>query len=189
MNYKINNFNQRKKDILSKPDKSSIGKWDEKIIPLCNKINQNKNYYTTSSCSGRIVLMIDSEKKSSGLFLYISHNLITLKTLKQELKKIKKTNLIKFKQEPMILHVACASLEHAKKLLDKSRKAGFKKIGIISLGKNIIVEINGSQKIEFPIMKNKKILVNDDFLKLIIQKSNKNLKKTWDKIKKLEKSF
>ena len=36
-------------------------------------------------------------------------------------------------------------------------------------------------------MKDGKILVNDEFLKLVIDKSNKNLKKGWDKIDQLVK--
>ena len=62
------NFLQRKNDLLNKKDKSSIGKWDEKIATLCEVINKKDNYYTTSSCSGRIVVMVDQEKKGSGLF-------------------------------------------------------------------------------------------------------------------------
>ena len=52
-------FSQRKKDVLLKSDKSSIGNVDEKISSLCNKINSKEDFYTTSSCSGRILLMKD----------------------------------------------------------------------------------------------------------------------------------
>ena len=52
-------FLQRKKDILSKKDKSHIGKWDEKIVGLCEKINKSDKYYTTSSCSGRVIMIFD----------------------------------------------------------------------------------------------------------------------------------
>ena len=67
-------FLQRKKSILSKPDKSSKKSWDKKIIKLCDKINLSENYYTTSSCSGRIVLMQDQEKKEHDLFLKGYHD-------------------------------------------------------------------------------------------------------------------
>jgi len=217
-----NNFLQRKKDILSKLDKSSKKIWDLKIINLCDKINKNSNYYTTSSCSGRIVLMLDSEKKEEGLFIWISHDLINLKELKEVLEKIAlspqpspqppalkiinnkknliknkelivnnkqltKDSLFKFKQEPCILHVACEKLEGAQILLNKAKLAGWKKSGIIAFGKRFICELNSTEKIEFPIIKNKKLLVDDEFLKLIVEKSNANLKKCWEKIEKLEK--
>ena len=61
-------FLQRKKDILSKEDKSSKGDWDKRIIELCDKINSSEKYYTTSSCSGRVIVMLDQEEKGPGLF-------------------------------------------------------------------------------------------------------------------------
>src|SRR3989344_4894109 len=102
----FDSFLRRKTSVLSKSDKSFIGKWDEKIIPLCNKINSSPNYYTTSSCSGRIVLMIDQNKKSHNLFLKISHELISFNWLKNNLNKIKNKS-VKFKFEPPILLVVC----------------------------------------------------------------------------------
>lgn len=180
-------FQQRKNSVLLKLDKSNIGEWDEKILSLCNKINKNEIYYTTSSCSGRVVLIVDSVKKGPDLFLYVCHDLISLNKFWEELKKISNKGIIKFKQEPMILHVACNSIEDAKDLLNKAHLSGFKKIGFISLGKNIVVEINGSEKLEFPIIRNRKILVDDNFLNLVIKKSNENLKSNWKKIDRLEK--
>jgi len=184
-NFEIKNFLQRKKDILSKKDKSSIGKWDKKIKSLCNKINSLNNYYTTSSCYGRIMIIKDKEKKSPGLFEFVSHELLSFNKLKKELKKIKSDS--KFKQEPPILHVACRTLEDAEKILKKAQSAGWKRSGIISLRKNIIVELLSTEKLEFPLVKNKKIIVSDGFLKIALKKSNENLKKSWKKIKKLEK--
>ena len=69
-----NKFSQRKKSLLEKKDKSSKNSWDKKIIKLCNKINKLEDYYTTSSCSGRIVLIINQNKKQQGLFLRSYHD-------------------------------------------------------------------------------------------------------------------
>jgi len=191
----INSFQQRKQDVLSKIDKSSIGKWDEKIISLCKKINSKENYYTTSSCSGRIILMIDQEKKGENLFLFVSHDKISFKKLKEELDKIvsparPRGNLkIKFKLEPAIIHIACKTLEEAEKLFEIGKNAGWKRLGIIGTRNGFTFELNSTEKLEFPIIKNKKILVDDDFLKIIIEDANKKLEISWEKIKKLEKEF
>ena len=88
----MDGFLQRKKDVLSKIDKSSIGKWDEKIISLCEKINSKENYYTTSSCSGRILLMVDQSKKGEDLFLFVSHDKVSFKELKEKLIEASKKN-------------------------------------------------------------------------------------------------
>jgi len=216
----LNSFNQRKKDVLSKIDKSSVGKWDEKIISLCKKINSKENYYTTSSCSGRIMLMIDQEKKGENLFLFVSHDKISFKELKKELDKIVspptrdltsiirsppptlgkrvikgekileiKNLKIKFKLEPAIIHIACKTLEDAEELFEIGKNAGWKRLGIIGTRNGFTFELNSTEKLEFPIIKNKKILVDDEFLRIIVDDANKKLEMSWMKIKKLEKEF
>lgn len=187
----FDSFLRRKKSIFSKIDKSSIGKWDKKIVFLCKKINCLDDYYTTSSCSGRVLLMINQEKKSHNLFLAVSHELISFNWLKNNLNQIiknKKLNklLIKFKCEPPILHVICRNLESASLLLEKAKSSGMKHSGIHYLGKNPILEINGDDRLEFPIIDQHKILIDDNFLKLIVKESNKKLKKSWKMIKKLK---
>ncbi|HLD38141.1 MAG TPA: tRNA wybutosine-synthesizing 3 family protein, partial [Candidatus Nanoarchaeia archaeon] len=180
----FDSFLRRKTSVLSKIDKSFIGKWDEKIIPLCNKINSSPNYYTTSSCAGRIVLMISQNKKSHNLFLKISHELISFNWLKNNLNKIK-NKFVKFKCEPPILHVVCRNLESASLLLEKAKISGMKHSGIHCLGRNIILEIHGDDRLEFPIFSKNKILVDDDFLKLAAKESNEKLKKSWKMIENL----
>lgn len=182
-------FERRKQDVLSKKDKSSIGEWDEHIVRLCEEINLNENYYTTSSCSGRIIIMIDQDKKAPGLFEFVSHDLVDFSRLKEEISKIKEDSNLKFKQESPILHVACKTLEDAEELLKKAQVAGWKRSGIISLGKNIVVEMISTEKIEFPLFKDGKLLVDDGFLEIVLKKSNENLEKGWEKIERLRKSL
>ncbi len=183
-------FLQAKTDTLKRIDKSYKGSWDKHILKLCNKINFLSNYYTTSSCSGRVVVMVEQRQKDRELFLFTSHEKINFLELKVELEKIvlrNKKDLIKFKFDPCILHVACKNLENADKLLKKSQLAGWKRNGIISSVKRIIVELNSTEKLEFPVIKNGKILVGDEFLKLVVEKSNKKFKLNWEKISKFEK--
>lgn len=184
----IDSFQRRKKDILSKSDKSSIGEWDEEIKGLCGKINSLENYYTTSSCSGRIILMIDADKKGKDLFVFVSHRKVSFEELKKQINLASnKNNKIKFKFEPCILHIACKTLEDAEKFLEKGKLAGWKKSGIIGLRNGITVELNSTEKLEFPIIQDKKILVDDDFLKIVVDEASKKLEKSWRKIEKLQK--
>lgn len=182
----INSFLQRKQDILNKSDKSNIGEWDKKIVKLCQRINKLDDYYTTSSCSGRVMIIVDQEKKAADLFQFVSHDKIKLKTIMNGLPRI---GDFKFKQEPMILHIACKDIISAQGMLRKVRGAGFKRAGIISFGKTIVIEVIGTEKIEFPLIKKGKLLVDEDFLKIVIKKSNENLKRNWKKIGKLRKSL
>jgi len=185
-----NIFYKRKKDVLTKKDKSFIGEWDKKIVSLCEKLNKTNKYYSTSSCSGRVVLMFDSDKKTHSLFLKIYHDIVNMKEFEKDLNEILKKSKgksINFKQEPCGLHVACRTLKDAQILVTKARKIGWKKSGIISSGNRFIVEMFGTGILGFPIIKKGKLLVDENFLKEIVNKSNQNLKKSWKQINNLKK--
>jgi tRNA(Phe) wybutosine-synthesizing methylase Tyw3 len=47
------------------------------------------------------------------------------------------------------------------------------------------LELISTEKIEFPIINNGKALIDDNFLKIIVEKANKNLENGWIKIEKL----
>ena len=181
-------FDKRKKDILSKLDKSHKNEWDKKIVELCKKINSLGDYYTTSSCSGRAILIINQNKKDSNLFISVYHNKISFKEIKEDLTlAIKQNKNIKFKLEPCILHVNCRTLKNAEEICSQAKLAGWKKTGIIGMKNGFSVELNGTERLEFPIINKNKILVDDEFLKIIVEESNKKLEKSWIKIKKLKK--
>jgi len=182
-------FSRRKADILGKADKSSIGEWDKHILKLCEKINKKQEYYTLSSCSGRIILLKNLEKKQPGMFILRTHEKISFNELKKALNEAesKKENLI-FKQEQPIIHVACATLKDAEEMLKKAQIAGFKHSGIMTLSENrVVLEIIGSEQLSLPIMQNGKILVDDNFLKILIKESNRRLEISWNKIEILQK--
>ena len=181
----MNEFELKKNNQLEKKDKSSIGSWDSKIVKLCGKVNKRKNYYTTSSCSGRVVLLKESEKKARDLFLFRKHGKISFQELKKALEKTEYKGLVYFKQEPCILHVACFSLDDAQDLVNKAKLAGWKRSGIMSIKRNMI-ELLSTEQLSFPIMDNGSILVSDNFLKLVVKESNKKLEKVWKKISRLK---
>lgn len=184
-----NHFLFRKQNQLGKNDKSLKQGWDKKIADLCDKINKKQNFYTTSSCSGRILLLIYSEEKRDDLFIKVWHELISFKELKMELDNIKdRKNLIYFKQEPCILHIACKTLGDAQEIHDAGKLAGWKRCGIIASKKRFVVELNATDRLEFPLFDDGKVLVDDDFLKVVVGEANKKLKSSWEKIKRLERS-
>ncbi len=183
-------FIQRKNAVLSKVDRSSVGEWDNKIHKLCDKINKTSDFYTTSSCSGRVILMISKDKKGKDLFLKIWHDKVYFDNFKEVLNNLlSKKEIIKFKLEPPILHVVCRDLNKATDILEKAKFLGFKRSSILTFDKNIVVEINSSERFEFPIIKNDKVLVDDEFLKLVLEMSNYKMERGWEKIKRLEKAI
>ncbi|MBS3079808.1 hypothetical protein J4218_06815 [Candidatus Pacearchaeota archaeon] len=183
-----NNFLEQKEKQLSKDDLSSIGSWDKKIAGLCNKINKKKNYYTTSSCAGRIVLIKYSDKKIEDAFLFRTHAKVSFQELKKVLEKLDYSGIVEFQQSCCILHVACLTLSDAQNLVNLAKESGWQRSGIIG-GKRNIAELHSTESMSFPIMNNGKVLVDDDFLKLVIEMANNKLERTWEKIGRLGKKI
>ena len=185
------NFQESKKKQLSKKDISSIGKWDVKIKGLCEKINKKEEYYTTSSCAGRIMLIKKLDKKAKDVFLFKSHKKISFNEIKKALEEVGKKYkaLVDFQQTTCILHVACDSLNSAQELVNKAKFVGWKHSGIMATKKRFMIELHGTEKLEFPIISEGKVLVDDDFLKLIVKQANNRLMRVWKKIDRLSKSL
>ncbi len=182
------NFQKAKFIQFKKQDKSDKGNIDKPILKLVKKINSKKDYYTTSSCAGRIVLIKDSEKKQEGLFLFRTHNKISFSELKRELNNEVKEyrGLIYFKQEACILHVAASSMQKAQEFVDKAKFAGWKKSGIMASRRRIVCEMESTERMALPIADKGKILLSDNYLNLLVKEANKKLSRTRQKIKKLE---
>jgi tRNA wybutosine-synthesizing protein 3 len=167
-------FFEQKKKTLSKIDKSKKGEIDSDILDIVNYINSKDNYYTTSSCSGRInIISKKSGKKYDCDWLITSHDQIGFKELKLILEKPSEYKTW-FREEPMILHVCCKNIVDANHFL-KIAKTIYKRAGIISIEKRIIVEIIGSEFMDTIISKDRKMLVSDDYIKVLIEEANLKL--------------
>lgn len=178
-------FDIQKKNCLNKKDKSKKKTIDKDIKPLIGLLNSHKDYYTTSSCSGRILLVEKkTDKKKDARFAFAEHKKADFKAIKQSLKKLPE-NDIWLKQESIIMHVCCRDLGAAKKLLKIVRDLGIKRAGIINIGKRIIIEIIGTEAMETIIARNCKMLFSDDYLKILVKEANKKLERNKNKIKEL----
>ena len=183
------NFDNSKKVFLEKEDKSDKGYVDSNIVELVGKLNSSGDYFTTSSCSGRIVLLIEAEKKKHGLFLFRSHGLIGFNELKTAvLKAAEKIDdgMVYFKQEPCFVVVSCRNKEKQWSLFSSARNNGWKKSGIYSLDKKFLVELMSTEIIAFPVIEDGGVLVDDDFLRVVVRKANSNLERCWRKIDRLK---
>ena len=158
-------------------DRSTKGSYDDDIVELLTAINKHAEYKTTSSCSGRIAI-IDCQKKAISSWLFKSHDTVKADDIIKTVKNCSET--VWFMQEPLIIHVKCASLDAAEKLLEIAHATGLKHSGIISL-KSLMVELRSHERVEVPV--NKKF--NDEELQVIVLESNGKLLRTKEKIQKL----
>ncbi|MBI2662166.1 hypothetical protein HYX11_01775 [Candidatus Woesearchaeota archaeon] len=177
---KLHNFANDKKTFLAKLDKSKKGGLDEKIIPLINIINQKPNYYTTSSCSGRVYLWTGTGKKNETNWLKVSHDLINENFLTYP----NSSSLIWLRFEPFIMHICCTDLETANNLLEQARNM-YKKSCLLSISNKIIIEIRGSEFIEMPLYENNILLLNKD-LTWLKELLNKKMLQMWQTTAKFQ---
>ncbi|MGB9674774.1 MAG: tRNA-wybutosine modification methyltransferase TYW3 [Nanopusillaceae archaeon] len=165
---------------------------DQPIYYLLNYINSLNDFFTTSSCSGRIILIKipKSGKKNEAKFLFKSHYPVDFYYIWFKLKDVYKIyeEKIYFKQEPFILHVAARNLDRGYEILEYARKAGFKHSGIFLISKDrIMVEIIGNEKIETLVAKNRELLVDEKYFFKLVEEANDKLKKVKTNIEKFYK--
>ena len=187
-------FAHEKLQFLKKPDKSGIKGIDREIMPLVNLINSKEEYFTTSSCSGRIILMPETGKKQENVFLFVSHKAVSVKDIKDILESSEKSltspSPVYIKHEPCILHVACKSLDSAIKLVSKARQSGWKKSGIIGIKPDkVMCELVSTEILAAPIADKGKVIIDNNYLKIAAKECNKKLAQTRNKIKQLEKEL
>ena len=184
-------FDNEKKVCLSKlenSDKSKKGSVDEEIRDLIKLINQHPDYYTTSSCAGRIMILSPSAsgKKYETTWHYQSHKAVSYKDLSQVLDKLPKEDLW-FRMESPILHLAARDLDSADLLLKLANNSGFRRSAILSFKNRIIIEIFMPDRIDAPIAYNGKLIVGPVNLKVLVNSANSKLSLARKKLKKFEK--
>lgn len=165
-------------------DKSNKGSVDKPIKELIDKLNSFNDYYTTSSCSGRIIILSipTSGSKKESEFLFRTHKLAfeeEVLSVVNSLKDIKDN--VWFRQEPVIFHVVARTLDDASKLLRVARLIGFKRSGLFEVETRFVLELMSTEKMDTIIFKNGKKLVDDDYVKVLVSEANKKLKRTWEK--------
>lgn len=143
----IDSFKYRKRKILSWKriwEDLEIGYLDRDLLPLLVLMNSDAEIYTTSSCSGRIVVM-DAEypwvRDETGV-IFKSHIPIESSELKfiYRYKPFKKIWII---VSGPIIHFYSLSARKANRILNTARRMGFKHSGVIhvSRDKGFFVEL------------------------------------------------
>lgn len=167
----------------------SMEKADKQILSLCAFINAQQDFFSSSSCAGRIMLLkADAiESKQEHAFHAKWHRKVKLQELLREIAKKIDEEELWLKQEPFILHLGARNLEGAKKLLECCRAAGIKRAGImVAEEQKFIVEIIGTQNMSLPVKKRNKQLVDKKYLDFVLEKANGKLARNYVTLKKFE---
>lgn len=165
-------------------------KIDKEMIELCELISEKKEFFTSSGCSGRILLLsLTNRTKKDASFHRKWHQPIKPKKAINALKE-ETSGQIWLKVEPFIIHIGTNSLENARKVLATKNKAGIKRGGIIVAkpGK-FVVELIGTDKMSVLLKKNKDQLASEKFIREQAIEANKKLERNYERLEKFKKTI
>lgn len=173
-------FDSKKEIALNKLSQAiSENKVDLGVLALVHLINSFSNYYTTSSCAGRIVILSKDNfrGKYSATFIFKKHSAVTFGEIKQIFLNDKPINytLLYLNVEPPTIHIASRSLTDAIAIhqLALTSRLGYSMFKTVK--KTIIVEVRGTGLLQIPIGRNNELLISDSYLKFLLNHANEIL--------------
>ncbi len=181
-------FTQQKENAIKRLEAArKKGEVDLEIMHLLDYINSLPDFYTTSSCSGRITLTKDAGCKLESSWVGKWHQVVSFDDVMCAFCRRPDKGLIWFTFDPLIMHVVARELGGAKELMVIARNFGFKKVGVIALneGRNI-VEICGTEKIWVPVAEDAKALVDEEYLRYLVGLANKYFETGIRRLKRFE---
>ena len=136
-------FLENKKNALQKLKMArSEKKVDVGILPILDIINSSDDYYTSSSCYGRIVLLelpAIGDKKNAK-FVGKWHRTVNADEVTSSLENAK-TGQLWLLAQSSIIHIGAKTNEAADKILKIAYSCGFKHSGFKSIENRYVVEI------------------------------------------------
>nr|AAI14026.1 TYW3 protein [Bos taurus] len=178
-------FKRWKAQCLSKADLSRKGSVDEDVLEIVQLLNGQEQFFTTSSCAGRIILLDRSVngsevQKQNCCWLLVTHKACVKDDVIVALQKAKGDAILKF--EPLVLHVQCRQLQDAQILHSVAIDSGFRNSGI-TVGKRgkTMLAVRSTHGLEVPLSHQGKLMVTEEYinfqLKIANQKMEENKKR------------
>ena len=150
-------FEARKKAFVDRLERAALqGRVDGDVLPFLRLLNQHPDIYTTSSCSGRIMVaeaVRPSYSKGRG-FRPVArwHHPVPPELVAEAVAQLDHAWLM---VRGAILHLAAADAKTAYKLVEIGRGTGHKHSGIIAMNRGgIFVEILGEERLDIPLKRN-----------------------------------
>ncbi|XP_036988712.2 tRNA wybutosine-synthesizing protein 3 homolog isoform X3 [Artibeus jamaicensis] len=159
-------FGRWKAQCLSKADLSRKGSVDEDVAEIVQLLNGQEQFFTTSSCSGRIILLDGSingfeVQKQNCRWLLVTHKPCIKDDVIVALKNANGDAVLKF--EPLVLHVQCQQLQDAQ-----------------------ILAVRSTHGLEVPLSHKGKLMVTEDYIDFLLKIANQKME---ENKKRIESSF
>ncbi|XP_073859778.1 tRNA wybutosine-synthesizing protein 3 homolog isoform X7 [Macaca fascicularis] len=155
-------FRKWKAQCLSKADLSRKGSVDKDVVELVQFLNTRDQFFTTSSCAGRILLLdggingFEVQKQNCG-WLLVTHKPCEKDDVIVALKKANGDATLKF--EPFILHVQCQQLQDAR-----------------------ILAVRSTHGLEVPLSHKGKLMVTEEYIDFLLNVANQKMEENKKRI-------
>ncbi|XP_074007950.1 tRNA wybutosine-synthesizing protein 3 homolog isoform X1 [Numenius arquata] len=183
-------FPQRKAQCLGRADGSRKGGLDERAAGVVQLLNGRPRFCTTSSCSGRLVLLQGPPAvrearggilKKNCAWLMVTHELCTKGDVMTALEKATGDVVLKF--EPFVLHVLCQELQDAQLLHSVAIDSGFRNSGIsVGRGGKIMMAVRSTHCLEVPLSHKGKLMVSEEYIEFLIHVANQKMEENMRRI-------
>lgn len=183
-------FAKEKLQRLEGADVSRKGSIDARIVEVVDCLNAFPQYYTTSSCSGRIIVFSGttpdsgtSTQKKGCKWHLVTHDLLAENELDAALDNASSSLTLKF--EPFILHVRCHSVDAAQKLLAASIGSGCRNSGImLSRTGKVHLAVRTTLAMEVPLTDGGIVLVTPTYLQFLKRLANEKMTENWQRLQR-----
>uniref|UniRef100_H0Y1G5 tRNA wybutosine-synthesizing protein 3 homolog n=1 Tax=Otolemur garnettii TaxID=30611 RepID=H0Y1G5_OTOGA len=178
-------FRRWKAQCLSKADLSHKGSVDEDVVELVQLLNAQEQFFTTSSCTGRIPhppprckWFRGSEKKNCCWLL--THKPCVKDDVIVALKKTNGDALLKF--ELFVLHVQCRQLQDAQILHSVAIDSGFRNSGV-KVGKRgkTMLAVRSTHGFE-PLSHKGQLMVTEEDIDFLLNVANQKMEENKKRI-------
>jgi len=152
-----------------------IGYVDIDLLPLLIKLNIDRNIFTMSSCSGRIVFSDSTYpwSRDESCIVFKKHGVITTRELAEYLRKPVVRKLWLNVSGP-ILHLSALNTRYVKLVLKLAREAGLKHSGVLSFNKfkGYVIELVSGVKLSQLVKTPDRVLVGEGDLEVLVETAN-----------------
>ena len=186
-------FSQYKSKAMQKLESAlSDGLVDEGVISVLNSFNSHPDIFTTSSCAGRIQLIVlpDIGRKDSVELRKKWHRPVEFQEVKDAITNldVPPNSIVILQGQSPIFHVSCRTMELAQKFRGIVHSQGWKYSSLITGNEDKwVVEVLSANRIDNLLFRNGVIdSPGDERLKFMIEESNKILIKAQARLEALE---
>ena len=187
-------------DDESKRDASRAGAVDARAARTVRAVCESANYFTTSSCSGRISVFGDApvkrdddagadadagaeeRKAKGGLWAYVSHDPADAEEVLRAIAEAEAmdgdgggdggASTLTLRFEPFILSVEARDVERGAAFVKRARECGYRESGITACEKRVICAARCQIRMEAPVRVGGTRIVDDDGVRALVALAN-----------------